>query len=131
MNDRLRDVLRVLGLLILVIAIFGIAFCASGCATSKSNVPCPEPLGPKIINVDVPKPCIIEIEPLPTADVPARPQYPGDDASDDDKEAWALLLGEAVEKSMKLFETRDDIWLQKVTEHNNALPKCSDIKPVH
>jgi hypothetical protein len=82
-----------------------------------------------VIEKDVPVPCIVPIEPLPTAVLPAKPPYPHD-ADEKELKSWALALGEALEAQEKVLIARDAAWLAKIAEHNSGTKKCSDIKPV-
>jgi hypothetical protein len=117
MKERFKNLLQVLALLALVILIFGLALCASGCASTQQPPP-----------VKVPAPCIVAIEPLPAPVLPAKPQYPHD-ADEEELKAWALSLGEALEQVEAVLRKRDAAWLEKVTAHNALVPACGEPVP--
>lgn len=95
-----------------------------GCRSVKPD--CPEP-DQKIIWVDKPIPCIIDITPLPPAVLPTPPPFPVDTTDEELKKAWALAVGEIIEHRNTLFTARDAAWLAKVTTNNAGIPKCSTI----
>ena len=118
MNERVSNLLQVLALLAVVVLVFGLAMCASGCASTPKQQP----------PVKVPAPCIVAIEPLPAAVLPAKPPYPHD-ADEAELKAWALSLGKALEQVESVLRKRDAAWLEKVAAHNALVPACGEPIP--
>jgi len=125
MTARTADLLRTIGLCVLVIAIFIIVFCTAGCRSTCP--PCQEP-EQVIVKVNVPVPCIVDIAPLPAVGPLVRTPYPVG-ADEETLKAWALTLGEAIEARLEIMDAREAAWLAKVTANNSALPKCSAVAP--
>jgi len=119
MKPRVSNMLQVFALLALVVLIFGMALCASGCTSTPKPPPPP---------VKVPSPCVIAIAPLPAAALPEKPAYPHD-ADEGELKAWALKLGEVMEQRETILLARDAAWFEKVTANNGAIPWCADAVP--
>jgi len=123
--NRSRNILGAIcaGVMIVVSVVLLLSLC--GC-NHKPKLPCPES-ELQIVKVDKPIPCIVEIAPLEPAPKPTPLPFPEDVLDEEVKKAWALKVGEAVESQHALQLARDAAWLVKITEHNKALPKCSEI----
>jgi len=116
MKPRVSNLLQAFALLALVILIFGMALCASGC----TSTPKPPP------TVKVPSPCVIAITPLAPAELPEKPAYPHD-ADESELKAWALTLGKVMEQRETILLARDAAWFEKITANNGAIPWCADV----
>jgi hypothetical protein len=124
-DEKMRDALWWLAIIVALAVLVGFAFLVQGCKSSSPRVPCPEK-PPQIIQVDVPKPCIIQIEPLSSLPPAVYPSFPGESATADELKAWALALGEAIERGDAVCLARDGAWTTKVIEHNALEPLCHD-----
>jgi hypothetical protein len=69
--------------------------------------------------------CVVQINPATGPELPAKPPYPGDDASDSTLKEWAVNLGEAVERREALLIARIAALLQQIGHHNSLEPRCA------
>jgi hypothetical protein len=124
-DEKLRDLLWWGAVVVGILLLACLAFCVQGCKTCPPRVPCPES-PPKIITVEVPAPCVIQVAPLAALELQPYPPFPGEDATDEQRKAWALALGQAIESGDAICIARDGAWTAKVLEHNALEPLCRE-----
>lgn len=97
------------------------------CASTPECPPC----NPEIELVDkpMPYPVVILITPLDSLALPEVPQWPGPDATEEEKVEAAIAIGETREEREAILIGRDKAWTLKVEEHNSQTVDAPDEPP--
>lgn len=105
-------------LVVFVACLFVFVLLSTGCRST-----CP-PCEPEIRYESVPMIVTrgIEIEPLPTIELPEYPPHPGPDATPDERKEWAIRVAEVARLREAILIARDVAWLHKIETANEWEP---------